>query len=741
MTSRASGSRMPSNFDRLHPEVRRWIWGQKWDALRDVQDQTIQAVFDSRSDILVAAATAAGKTEAAFLPILSQITDRQTPGLSVLYVGPLKALINDQFKRLDELCEHLGVSVVRWHGDAPQAAKARLLKRPSGIVLITPESIEALLIRRPGEAAVLFAALDYIVIDELHAFLHGPRGLHLASLLRRIDLLSERRARRIGLSATLGDFSEAKAWLNPPAPETVTLVNPDGASPEVLLQIRAYIDNPKVKDPFGVEQEDEDWHPSAFDQIADHLYAQLRGHNHLIFAGSRTRVETLSDRLRRRSERSNVPNEFFPHHGNLSKELREELEARLKKGDVPTTGIATTTLELGIDIGSVKSVAQIGPPHSMASLRQRLGRSGRRQGASAILRIYLREPYLSSDAGIPEALRFNVAQSVAAINLLVRKFVEPCGQNSAVATVMLQQTLSLLCEKGALSATKLFSILNYGPLALLGQGNYIDLLRGMATAKLIEQAPDGTLMLGEEGERLTARRDFYAIFETDEEWRLVAAGRPLGTVPISNAVSLGTLIVFGGQRWRVVAVDETAKVLDVVVHRSAVPPQFDPGGWEGLHEVFVKEIRSVFESNIVPSYLNDVAAALLEEGRKTYQALELHNRRIVEFKRDTYVFLWEGAEFCAVMMIALLTAGLSVESPIDGVITVLDTDAATVRQILRQLTVSPPGIQTLAEFVENLETARYDNFVSSEVLTSLWTKRHVSHANRIAAVSKELLFD
>lgn len=144
-----SDSEQTANFDRLHPEIRRWIWEQKWEELRDVQDRTIKAVLDSSDDVLVAASTAAGKTEAAFLPVLTSVAGRADKGFSVLYVGPLKALVNDQFRRLDLLCERLEVDAVRWHGDAPQSAKDRARRKPRGVVLITPESIEAMLVRRP----------------------------------------------------------------------------------------------------------------------------------------------------------------------------------------------------------------------------------------------------------------------------------------------------------------------------------------------------------------------------------------------------------------------------------------------------------------------------------------------------------------------------------------------------------------------------------------------------------------
>lgn len=346
-----SASDPPSSFDRLHPQIKRWIWEQKWEELRDVQDLAIRAVLDSREDVLISASTAAGKTEAAFLPILTIIANRTEKGLSVLYVSPLKALINDQFRRLELLCERMEIDVVRWHGDAPQSAKARALRDPCGVALITPESIEALFVRRPAEARALLGALDFVVIDELHAFLQGPRGLHLSTLLRRIDEFSGKRPRRVGLSATLGDLSVAARWLNPGAADAVSLVESGAGAPELRLQVRSYLEPEDTEETDALE--DDEGPKVALDYIADHLFETLRGSNNLLFSGSRRRVEAMADRLRRRCEKANVPNEFFPHHGSLSKGLREDLEERLKRAELPTTGVATTTLELGIDIGSV----------------------------------------------------------------------------------------------------------------------------------------------------------------------------------------------------------------------------------------------------------------------------------------------------------------------------------------------------------------------------------------------------
>ena len=311
-----------SSFDRLHPEIRRWAREQEWTGLREIQDVAIRTILGSGADVIIMAGTASGKTEAAFLPLLTEAAALEGAGLRILYVSPLKALINDQFRRLETLCERMELPLTRWHGDAPQGPKKRLLRLPAGVALITPESIEALLLRRPADAARLFQGVRAIVVDELHAFLQGPRGLHLASLLRRLDQIADGRARRLGLSATLGDADMASAWLNKPNPEAVEVLRAPNTGPGIELQVRGYEEPPESE---GIEELAEDGAQDALSRISDHLFSTLRGTNNLVFGGSRRTVEALADRLRQRSERDGVPEEFFPHHGSLSKGLRETL--------------------------------------------------------------------------------------------------------------------------------------------------------------------------------------------------------------------------------------------------------------------------------------------------------------------------------------------------------------------------------------------------------------------------------
>ena len=727
----------PSSFDRLHPEIRRWIRDQGWTGLRPIQDEAIRTVLGSEADVVIMAGTASGKTEAAFLPLLTRAAEAGTGGLRILYVSPLKALINDQHRRLELLCERLEMPVTRWHGDAPAAAKTRLLRSPRGVVLITPESIEALLLRRPAEAARLFRGLQAVVIDELHAFLKGPRGLHLASLLRRVDRLCATRPRRIGLSATLGEEGSGRRWLNPAQPDAaVVLRSMDGGS-GLKLQVRGYEEPPDAK---GVDEIAEHGEQDALSRIADHMFRHLRGSNNLAFAGSRRTVEALADRLRQRCVAEGVPEEFFPHHGSLAKELREELELRLRAGDLPTTAVATTTLELGIDLGNVKSVAQVGAPKSLAALRQRLGRSGRR-GDPAVLRIYVRERHVAADADPLDQLRIGTVRAVAAVRLLLDKFVEPASDDPSLATVVLHQTLSTIAADGALRpAAAHRAVCGPDTSLALRPADYAALLRGMASDEvaLIEQSADGLLMLGREGERLTAAHDFFAVFETDDEWRLVAGGRTLGTVPITNVLAVGALVGFAGRRWRVEAVDDRAKVLTVVPHRSGKLPLFDPVVGEAVHRRLSEEMRAVLAADDVPSFLDPAAKAFLAEGRAAFRRLCMDRRCAIPSGRDTLLATWAGTAVNDVIAILIRSAGLDVQAD-DVALTIAECTPEDLRNLIGSL-LELPSTEDLAGFVENLRGAKYDAFVDEDLLRRLWADRARPAREEAAAVLERLVW-
>ncbi len=448
-------------YELYHPALQRWIYDRGWDRLRDAQERAAPLIITGDRDVIIASATASGKTEAALLPICSVLARAHElgagTGVGALYISPLKALINDQYDRIVDLVEPLDLPAYRWHGDAPASGKARVLRAPAGLLLITPESLEALFVRHGDRVRRVFGGLRYVIVDELHSFLGTERGAQLQSLLHRIELVARRRVPRVALSATLGDFGTAAEFLRPRHGAEVAVVASTEPSGEVRLQVRGYLD-PVTPTPTEQELADRA-------AIADHLFQTLRTTDNLVFANSRAAVEVYSDMLTQRAMRAAARAEFLAHHGSLSKEIREYVEDRLKDPSTPVTAICTSTLELGIDVGSVDSVAQIGAPPTVAGLRQRLGRSGRRPGRPAILRIYVAEPALTPGISPVDALRTELLQCVAMVELLTAGWFEPPDTAGLHLSTLIQQILSITAQHGGAAAAQLFDVLcGRGPL-------------------------------------------------------------------------------------------------------------------------------------------------------------------------------------------------------------------------------------------------------------------------------------
>jgi len=360
----------------------------------------------------------------------------------------------------------------------------------------------------------------------------------MRSLLARLEIALKRPIRRVGLSATLGDMALAKAYLRPDSPANVEQIIAKGGSAELQLQLRGYVAG--EKDSEG---------PSATDAIAKHLFDHLRGSDNLVFAGSRQAVEIYSDRLRTLCENEHLPQEFYPHHASLSREHRDFVERRLKEGNTPTTAVCTSTLELGIDIGDVACVGQIGAPYSVASLRQRLGRSGRRAGKPAILRQYAIETELTPTSNFSDRLRLGLLRAIAMIELLLEGWCEPPQSEALHLSTLVHQILSVIAERGGIRAQQLYGLLcQTGPFRQVDTRQFLDVLRALGRAEigLIEQAGDGLLLLGPNGEKLVEHYSFYAVFQTPEEYRLIWDGKELGTLPIDNMIAPGMLSFFQG---------------------------------------------------------------------------------------------------------------------------------------------------------------------------------------------------
>jgi ATP-dependent Lhr-like helicase len=627
-----------SSFLMLDERIQQFIWTEGWEELRDAQELAIPAIINCDRDVIVAAATAAGKTEAAFLPALSYLIKNSSPGL-VVYISPLKALINDQFARLDRLCEQLEIPVWPWHGDISASTKKRFLDKREGVLLITPESLEALMCNRGSSVATIFEHLRFLVIDELHAFIGSERGKQLQSLMHRVESVIHRSVPRIGLSATLGDMRLASDFLRPGKVDEVVLVESTSSCGEIRILVKGF------EEPLVVRQEDSDEEPEPITpvQVAAQLFRALRGSNNLVFPNSRAGVEQYTHLLNKMCDDHLVPMEFWPHHGNLSKEIRFETETALKQKELPATGICTNTLELGIDIGAVKSVAQIGPPPSVASLRQRLGRSGRRKGEPAILRSYCIENAIGEDTSISTDLRLQFLKMTAMISLLLEGWFEPPIAKGAHLSTLIQQILSFISQNGGSSIHELYALFcgPSTPFSGLSKDDFKGLIRTLGEKELLIQDSAGTLLHGPAGEKRVNHYTFYSAFVTEEEFRLVSGGRTLGTLPVSQSLNIGQRILFAGRTWIVEEVDEEQHTIVVVPSRGGSPPLFS-GGSGRTHTKVRYRMRQLLESADVPIYLDDVAKRFLAEARRNYARRNLSCEAIVD-QGDTLLLLtWLG---------------------------------------------------------------------------------------------------
>ena len=624
-------------FKQLDPRIQRFLWSERWESLRDVQIQSIPLVLEGHRDIVIAAATASGKTEAAFLPALTRLLSSDRLGL-IVYISPLKALINDQFGRLDRLCVELDIPVCPWHGDISAAAKRRFLASPNGVLLITPESLEATLCNRGTSVARIFERIDTFVIDELHAFIGSERGKQMQSLLHRIETVIERTVPRIGLSATLGDMQLAADFLR--SGGEVAIVDADSGESRLLVRVKGY---EEAKPEPVTSHADAEGEGMASLAIAQHLFRVLRGSNNLVFPNSRREVERYTLHLNQLCEGERVPNEFWPHHGNLSTAIRTDTEAALKQKGRPATAVCTNTLELGIDIGAVKSVVQIGPPPSVASLRQRLGRSGRRAGEPAILRGYVIEDAPSKMATMATQLRLNTVRTAATISLLLEGWFEPPVAHGAHLSTLVQQLLSTIAQYGGLSAPKAYGLLcdGAGPFSSLTKTEFMELLQQLHAEDLIMMDTSRLLLLGVKGEQFVNHYSFYAAFASDDEFRVVAGGSLLGTLPVSQMLRAGQRIVFAGRTWLVNDVDDVEKVIHVSAAKGGAPPLFSGSGGR-VHTQVRQRMRQIYASEAALPYLDEVAQRFVDQGRACFRTLDLSTQWLLEGGRDGTLVTWLG---------------------------------------------------------------------------------------------------
>lgn len=640
---------MKDMFSRLAPYIQDYIYASNWAELREIQVAACQAVFDTDDNLLLSSGTASGKTEAAFLPVLTELYNHPAGSVGVLYISPLKALINDQFKRLDHLLLESNLPVCKWHGDASQTEKNRLLKHPEGILQITPESLESLLIRKRGACVKLFSDLRFVIIDEVHYFMRDMRGVQVLCLLERLQRLAGVMPRRIGLSATLGDLEVAKAWLNSGTPRNCTAPVCTAERQKIRLLVQRFQ---------RVEQTAEEGSINEGDAAHyEYLYRMTLDKKTILFTNSREETEFVLANLRQLALKNKTPDVYRVHHGNISAVLREQSEDEMKTSEEKIVTGATVTLELGIDIGSLDQVVQVGTPATVSSFAQRLGRCGRRGQIPQILFTFMDDVHTTA-ADTLGPINWSFIRTIAIIELYTKqKWVEPLSPSRFPYALLYHQTMSYLFSAGEATAKELVQrVLGLSCFQSIPQADYLMLLRHLLAIGHLQKMEDGGLIIGREGEKVVNDYHFLAVFIVPEYYLVKDENRAIGTV--DKIYPQGTRFALAGRTWETLEVNQKAKVLFVKLVPGISTVDWDVDFTADLHTVLVQKMKRILSCSEQYPYLSDSCRERLAEIRYLACNSGILENVVTQLSEKKYaIFPWVGTRQLFTLHFLLLERG------------------------------------------------------------------------------------
>jgi DEAD/DEAH box helicase domain protein len=609
-------------FDRYAPFVQEYIYQNHWENLRSIQVAAADAIFNTDENVLLTASTASGKTEAAFFPIITLFSEDMPSSVGCIYIGPLKALINDQFSRLNDLCAEADIPVWHWHGDVAQSHKAKLMRHPSGILQITPESLEALLLHKHAAIAKLFGDLRFVVIDEVHSLLRGDRGGQTLCLIERLSRIAGVNPRRIGLSATIGDPEGTGEFLSLGTGRKTIIPKIDAKGSKWRLSMEHFYvkdaqaaEDKQIPDALPVLEEKTDDAPANADPGIGYIFEHTRGKKCLVFVNSREECEMVTTTLRHYCELNHEPDRFLVHHGNLSASYRETAEGIMKDDSQYMTTVTTATLELGIDIGRLERAFQIDAPWTVSSFLQRMGRTGRRELPPEMWFV-IREDEPEVRAMLPTTIPWKLLQGIALVQLyLEERWVEPPRLDRLPFSLLYHQTMSTLASCGELSPRALADrVLRLHYFHRITQEDYRVLLRHLIATDHIQQTEQGGLIVGLAGERVINSFKFYGVFQESEEYTVRSESQELGTVVLPPPV--GEKLAIAGHVWQVLDVDHKRRLIYCQQVKGSVPAYFGqcPGD---LHTKILTRMRRVLQEDRQYPYLMKNAVARLEQARFT----------------------------------------------------------------------------------------------------------------------------
>lgn len=576
-----------SAFDRLHPALQHHIVNSLgWRELRPLQDRAIVPILDGRH-VLLLAPTAGGKTEAAFFPALSRLLTENWTGLSVIYVCPLKALLNNLHLRLQQYCQWAGRSCALWHGDISQGTKAKVLKEAPDILLTTPESLEVMLISSRVDKRAFFGNLRMVIVDELHAFAGDDRGWHLLSVLERLTRIAGREIQRIGLSATIGNPQALLDWLAGHCTGNRELVVIPAAS--------------------TIRQEVQVDYVGSLENAATVISRLHVGEKRLVFCDSRSRVEQLASHLR------HLEVETFVSHSSLSLDERNRAELAFAQSSNCVI-VATSTLELGIDVGDLDRVIQIDATGSVASFLQRLGRTGRRPGT---VRNCL---FLTTD-------QESLIQAIAIVEQWRSGYVEPIQPPVLPLHILAQQIMALALQEHGIGIRGWQQwLLRLPAFAKIPEDDRAAILKHMLDGGCLQE-DQGILWLGREGEESFGYRNFmelFSVFTSTPEFAVFWGRQHLGSVHESTFITRNEgpiRLSLAGRAWRVEELNWSERTV-------CVSPEHERGisRWLGLGRPLTfdlcRKIRSTLATQNGYGYLSRRATEALAEARHEFSWLK-----------------------------------------------------------------------------------------------------------------------
>ena len=636
-------------FYRYAPFIQDYIFRSGWQTLRGVQNAAGEAIFGTDDNVLLTASTASGKTEAAFFPILTLLDEEPPQSVGVLYIAPLKALINDQFGRLNDLCEEAGIPVWRWHGDVSQSQKRKLLRKPSGILQITPESLESLMINKHMEIPSLFGDLRFIVVDEIHSLLRGDRGMQTFCLIERMCRLAGCSPRRVGLSATIGNPEAAGEFLSAGSGRRTLIPKFDSGKEVWRLSMEHFFGTDPQADEgaesvgaLAVTEQPTDTAPKAADPGLGYIFEHTRGKKCLIFTNSREECESVCQCLRQYCEANHEPERFLIHHGNLSASYRESAEEEMKDDDSLMSVCATATLELGIDIGRLERAFHIDAPFTVSGFLQRLGRTGRR-GEPSEMWFVMREEHAEARAMLPDLIPWYLIQGIALVQLYIEeRFVEPPRMDRLPYSLLYHQTMSTLASCGEMTAGELASrVLPLACFHRVTTEDYKVLLRHLLEIDHINRTENGGLIVGISGEQITNNYKFYAVFQENIEYTVHAGSEELGT--IVKPPPVGDKIAIAGRVWVVEDVDHKKREVYCTLVKGNIPAYFgDVAG--DIHTKILERMFGVLSETKSYPYLMRHAVCRLADARKTFVNAGMENRYLIPLGGKMWaLFPWLGS--------------------------------------------------------------------------------------------------